>query len=254
MNKKIRWITETALLLALLIVLQSVTKSFGQFVTGSCVNAVLALAALLTGLGSGITIAVISPVLAFLLGFASIGVVLLPVSAAAFGFFLSFAVCCFTAAFGPDGVLLALAALGLRCVVTMPCFFLLASSSCGTAAGLAAVSFGSGRRTAPACGRVDWRRFGACSLALAAGVCGELTLTPALLRLALRDALFEKLGRGGLSLSGGSELLRRAAARYPAEALVRALDRVTETEIDLKNNANAAMSLQALFVGILEGR
>ena len=74
------------------------------------------------------------------------------------------------------------------------------------------------------------------------------------LRLALRDALFEKLGRGGLSLSGGSELLRRAAARYPAEALVRALDRVTETEIDLKNNANAAMSLQALFVGILEGR
>ena len=41
---------------------------------------------------------------------------------------------------------------------------------------------------------------------------------------------------------------------YAAEALVRALDRVTETEIDLKNNANAAMSLQALFVGILEGR
>ena len=129
------------------------------------------------------------PLLAFLLGFASIGVVLLPVSAAAFGFFLSFAVCCFTAAFGPDGVLLALAALGLRCVVTMPCFFLLAPSSCGTAAGLAAVSFGSGRRTAPACGRVDWRRFGACSLALAAGVCGELTLTPALLRLALERVL-----------------------------------------------------------------
>ena len=129
------------------------------------------------------------PLLAFLLGFASIGVVLLPVSAAAFGFFLSFAMCCFTAAFGPDGVLLALAALGLRCVVTMPCFFLLASSSCGTAAGLAAVSFGSGRRTAPACGRVDWRRFGACSLALAAGVCGELTLTPALLRLALERVL-----------------------------------------------------------------
>ena len=129
------------------------------------------------------------PLLAFLLGFASIGVVLLPVSAAAFGFFLSFAVCCFTAAFGPDGVLLALAALGLRCVVTMPCFFLLASSSCGTAAGLAAVSFGSGRRTAPACGRVDWRRFGACSLALTAGVCGELTLTPALLRLALERVL-----------------------------------------------------------------
>ena len=46
MNKKIRWITETALLLAMLIVLQSVTKSFGQIVTGSCVNAVLAIASL----------------------------------------------------------------------------------------------------------------------------------------------------------------------------------------------------------------
>ena len=70
MNKKIRWITETALLLALLIVLQTVTKSFGQLVTGSCVNAVLGIAVLLAGMGSGITIAVLSPVLAFLLGIA----------------------------------------------------------------------------------------------------------------------------------------------------------------------------------------
>ena len=70
MNKKIRWITETALLLALLIVLQAVTKGFGQFVTGSCVHGVLGIAVLLAGMGSGITIAVLSPVLAFLLGIA----------------------------------------------------------------------------------------------------------------------------------------------------------------------------------------
>lgn len=70
MNKKIRWITETAVLLALLIVLQAATKGFGQFVTGSCVNAVLAVAVLVAGMGSGITIAVISPVLAFLLNIA----------------------------------------------------------------------------------------------------------------------------------------------------------------------------------------
>ena len=70
MNKKIRWITETALLLAMLIVLQSVTKSFGQIVTGSCVNAVLAIAALVAGTSSGIVIAVVSPVLAFLLNIA----------------------------------------------------------------------------------------------------------------------------------------------------------------------------------------
>ena len=51
------------------------------------------------------------PLLAFGLGFASIGVVLLPCATVAYGFFLSFSVCCFTASFGADGVLLALAVL-----------------------------------------------------------------------------------------------------------------------------------------------
>ena len=70
MSKKIRWITETAIMLALLVTLQALTKPAGQLVTGSCVNAVLAVAALVGGLGSGLTIALISPVLAFLLGIA----------------------------------------------------------------------------------------------------------------------------------------------------------------------------------------
>ena len=70
MNKKLRWITETAIMLALLVTLQALTKPAGQLVTGSCVNTVLAVAALVGGLGSGLTIALISPVLAFLLGIA----------------------------------------------------------------------------------------------------------------------------------------------------------------------------------------
>lgn len=70
MNKKIRWITETAVLLALLVSLQALTKPFGQIVTGSCVNTVLAVATLVAGLSSGLTVALISPVLAFLLGIA----------------------------------------------------------------------------------------------------------------------------------------------------------------------------------------
>ena len=70
MNKKVRWITETAIMLALLVALQALTKGFGQLVTGSCVNAVLAITVLVAGMGSGITVAVISPVLAFLLGIA----------------------------------------------------------------------------------------------------------------------------------------------------------------------------------------
>ena len=70
MNKKIRFITETAIMLALLVTLQALTKPMGQLVTGSCVNAVLAISALVGGLASGITVALISPVLAFLLGIA----------------------------------------------------------------------------------------------------------------------------------------------------------------------------------------
>jgi len=70
MKKNIRWITETAVMLALLVALQALTKPMGQLVTGSFVNAVLAVTALVAGLYSGITVAVISPVLAYLLGIA----------------------------------------------------------------------------------------------------------------------------------------------------------------------------------------
>ena len=71
MNKKVRWITETAVMLALLVSLQALTKGLNnQFITGSCVNTVLAVTVLVAGLSSGITVALISPVLAFLLGIA----------------------------------------------------------------------------------------------------------------------------------------------------------------------------------------
>ena len=67
MNKKIRWITETGVMLALLVSAQTLTKVWGQPVTGSIVNAILAVTVLTAGLYSGITVAVISPVLAYLL-------------------------------------------------------------------------------------------------------------------------------------------------------------------------------------------
>lgn len=70
MRKNILWITETAVMLALLVALQQITKPLGQLVTGSFVNAVLAVTVLVAGLSSGITVALISPVLAYLLGIA----------------------------------------------------------------------------------------------------------------------------------------------------------------------------------------
>lgn len=79
MDRKVRWITETAVMLALLVALQAVTKPLGQLVTGSCVNAVLAIAVLLVGVSGGVTVALISPVCAFLLGIAPNFVTVLPI-------------------------------------------------------------------------------------------------------------------------------------------------------------------------------
>ena len=79
MNKKILWITETAVMLALLVALQAITKPLGQLVTGSCVNAVLAVTALVVGLSGGLTVALISPVCAFLLGIAPNFITALPI-------------------------------------------------------------------------------------------------------------------------------------------------------------------------------
>lgn len=122
------------------------------------------------------------PLMAFLLGFASIGVVLLPCAALAFGFFLSFSVCCFTASFGANGVLLAMAVFGIRCLVTLPCFFLLAVPSLETSAALTRASFGRGHRVAPVIyGSRCWLRFGAAVLVLLSGMCVDLLLSPWLL-------------------------------------------------------------------------
>jgi len=67
-DRKTKWVAETAVLTALLLVLQFATKPLGQFVTGSCVNAVLAVACLAAGLYSGLAVALVSPFFAFMLG------------------------------------------------------------------------------------------------------------------------------------------------------------------------------------------
>lgn len=71
-RKRILWITRTGVLAALLVVLQwatSGTQAFaGQYITGFCVNAVLAVAVLAAGLWSGVTVAALSPFFAFLIG------------------------------------------------------------------------------------------------------------------------------------------------------------------------------------------
>ncbi len=68
MSKRTRWIATTGVMLALLIFFQTVTSFGSQFLTGSCVNLILAVAAIAGGLWCGVTVAVISPFFAFLLG------------------------------------------------------------------------------------------------------------------------------------------------------------------------------------------
>ena len=83
MSKKIRTITQTAAMLTLLICLQRVGSmmpdTIKQIVTGTFVNCVLAVTVLIVGLGGGNTVALISPVCAFLLGIAPNLVTVVPI-------------------------------------------------------------------------------------------------------------------------------------------------------------------------------
>lgn len=84
MNKNIRWITETAVMLALLICLQWLGSMIPaplvkQLVTGTLVNCVLAVTVLYAGLSSGITLALVSPVFAFVLSIAPNFITVVPI-------------------------------------------------------------------------------------------------------------------------------------------------------------------------------
>lgn len=118
------------------------------------------------------------PLIAFFLGFVSVGLLFLPLMGAVFGFFLSFSVCCFSAAFGPRGVVLALVIFGLRCALTIPCFFLLAIPSAESASALAGLGH-KGRRVAPVIyGRECWLRLLVVTAVLVCGVLVELMIAP----------------------------------------------------------------------------
>lgn len=72
-NKKVIWITRTALFLAVAIVAQLVGGSMGgvvvgQLFTGILVNMALIIAGIVVGISSGCTIAILTPCLAFLFG------------------------------------------------------------------------------------------------------------------------------------------------------------------------------------------
>lgn len=64
---KVKQLTTTALLLAVCVVFQ-LLKGFSVYLTGSAVNAVLLMAGLIVGPSAGISIAIIAPIVAYLVG------------------------------------------------------------------------------------------------------------------------------------------------------------------------------------------
>lgn len=78
---KVKQMVRTAVCLALLVVLQMVTKPLGQLVTGSVVNFVLIVSVLTGGLASGCIVAAASPFLAYALGVGPLFIQLVPLIA-----------------------------------------------------------------------------------------------------------------------------------------------------------------------------
>lgn len=128
-------------------------------------------------------------VLTFLLGFASVGIALIPALAGLFGFLTMYTVSGFVCCFGRQGVALALGALLVRLLFTLPCFFAMAGAAWPLSTELAMLTFGRGRRSAPVLyGSRYFMLFVLCVIILAVGVFCENLLTPLLFRLAMGDA------------------------------------------------------------------
>lgn len=115
---------------------------------------------------------------AFFLGFVSIGVCLLPLLTLAYGGLLSFSVCALVATYGTQGVWVALALLGMRTLVGIPCYLWVAVEAQGASYGLAQLCLGIKRSTRPMYNGMHYIGFCLCIALLLAGVCMDFWLSP----------------------------------------------------------------------------
>ncbi len=69
MNKKVLWITQTGVLVALLVIAQMITAPMGNtLLTGSIVNLILIVSTMMCGIYTGVSVAVVSPIFAKFIG------------------------------------------------------------------------------------------------------------------------------------------------------------------------------------------
>ena len=123
------------------------------------------------------------PLTVYLAGFSVLGLLLVPLLALLQGFSLAFSVCCFSAALGRSGILLALASFGTRCILTLPCLLYLAVQAMERSFSKTAVGRDKGKRQTTQV-RSNGRTL-LCLIILALGVLAELTVVPKLIQLAL---------------------------------------------------------------------
>ena len=129
-----------------------------------------------------------APVIVFLLGFASIGVMLVPAVCAFQGFLLSFSLFSFALALGRGSFPLLLALFGLRLLAVLPCTLVLGMAAMEKSRSLLLLSLGGGGKRARAVtyGGAYWYRFGVCCVCLLLAALAELWLVPQFLLLAAR--------------------------------------------------------------------
>lgn len=126
-----------------------------------------------------------APLLAFLLGFASIGVALIPLLCAFEGFLFAFSLFSFASTLGRESFPLLLALFAIRMLFMLPATLILSVSALDKARSLALFSIGNGKRVRPVSYGTDyWYRFGICCVCLLIGSVLELWLVPQFLALA----------------------------------------------------------------------
>ena len=126
-----------------------------------------------------------APGIVFLLGFASIGIVAVPLVCACQGFLLSYSLFCFALSLGRGSFPLLLALFGIRLLAVLPCTLLLGNASLDKSRALLSLSLGGGGRgRAVSYGSAYWYRFGICCVCLLFAALLELWLVPQFLLLA----------------------------------------------------------------------
>lgn len=125
-----------------------------------------------------------TPVCVFLLGFASVGVLLIPAVCFCQGFIFSFTLFCYLSAMGRGFFWLILAMFSIRFLVVLPCTLYLSTMTFHNARLLALYSLGKGKRVQPVrYSGAYFLAFGVCCILLMLGSLLELFLVPRIVML-----------------------------------------------------------------------